>query len=67
MSPPEGQVLGRRDSQGSFPVFLHAFLPPCLEAASPRFTWHCPLLALEEMAKDLFLVVPVLTASDCPH
>lgn len=60
-------MLGRRDAQGSFPVFLRAFLPPCLEAASPTFTWHYQLFALEEMAKDLFLVVPVLTATlTCP-
>lgn len=58
-------MLGRMDVQGSFPVFLHAFLPPCLEAASPRFTWHYPLLVLGELARDLFVIVPVLIASDC--
>lgn len=58
-------VLGRRDAQESFPVFLHAFLPLSLEAASPRVHLALPSFWPRGWAKDLFLVAPVLPASDC--
>lgn len=63
---PRVAVLARRGGTTGPPsVFLCAFLPPHLEAASLLVTRRSPLLASEEMVKDLLLVVPVLPASGC--